>query len=138
MYSYRRGMYRQYGALASPLETSVPSSRNANTKTEVIIPEPFNWIVMAQMGVMWFRASVTGRPCNVPQTSTGSNAIEGAFKLFSSALKELEERYSQPKGNVHPAYRGMEHPVNFNLGRINGGNWASSVPSRVVVGLRPE
>ena len=52
MYSYRRGMYRQYGALASPLETLVPSSRNANTKTAVIILEPFNWIVMAQkMGV---------------------------------------------------------------------------------------
>ena len=46
-----------------------------------------------QMGVMWFRASVTGKPCHVLQTSAGSNAIEGAFELFSS-LKKLEERYN--------------------------------------------
>ena len=78
---------------------------------------------------MWFQASVTGRPCHVLQTSAGSNAIEVAFELFSSALKKLKERYNQPKGNVHPAYRGIEHPVNFNLGIISGGNWASSVPS---------
>lgn len=116
------------GALAAPLPTLVPSSVNARTQTAVIIPEPFPFIVTAQLGVLWFRASVTGKPCHVLQTSAGSNAIEGAYALYS-ALKVLEERYNEPKGNAHPAYRGMDHPVNFNLGKIEGGNWASSVPS---------
>jgi len=116
------------GALAAPLETLVPMSANARTQTAVIIPEPFPFIVTAQLGVLWFRASVTGKPCHVLQTSAGSNAIEGAYALYS-ALKALEERYNEPKGNAHPAYLGMDHPVNFNLGKIEGGNWASSVPS---------
>mmetsp|Transcript_18521 Transcript_18521/g.38938 ORF Transcript_18521/g.38938 Transcript_18521/m.38938 type:complete len:400 (+) Transcript_18521:1-1200(+) len=114
------------GALAAPLQTLVPSS--ATTQTAVIIPEPFPFLVTAQLGVMWFRASITGKPCHVLQTSAGSNAIEGAYALYSS-LKALEEKYNEPKGNAHPAYRGIDHPVNFNLGRIGGGNWASSVPS---------
>jgi len=80
------------------------------------------------MGVLWFRASVRGRPCHVLETSAGSNAIEGAYALYS-ALRALEDRYNEPRGDAHPAYRGIDHPVNFNLGKIEGGNWASSVPS---------
>ena len=117
------------GALASPLHTLIPSSPNGQTKIAVIIPEPFPFIVTAQMGVLWFRASVTGKPCHVLQTSAGSNAIDGVYKLYS-ALKPLEDKYNEPKGNAHPAYQGMGHPVNFNLGKIGGGNWASSVPAR--------
>mmetsp|Transcript_2293 Transcript_2293/g.4961 ORF Transcript_2293/g.4961 Transcript_2293/m.4961 type:complete len:546 (+) Transcript_2293:138-1775(+) len=119
------------GALAAPLEILLPSlstDLNENIKTAVIIPEPFPFLVTAQLGVLWFRASVTGKPCHVLQTSAGSNAIEGAYVLYNS-LKALEEKYNEPKGNAHPAYRGIDHPVNFNLGKIEGGNWASSVPS---------
>ena len=109
-------------------------------RTAVIIPEPFPWIVTAQLGVLWFTASVTGRPCHVLSTSSGSNAIEGAYALYNS-LRSLEEAYNEPRGNAHPAYVGFDHPVNFNLGRISGGNWASSVPSKcefeVRVGFLP-
>jgi acetylornithine deacetylase len=101
-------------------------------KVAVIIPEPFPFITTAQLGVLWFTTHVSGSPCHVLQTSAGSNAIEAAFTLFSS-LKTLEERYndSEVRKNIPgaAAYREMEHPVNFNLGRIEGGNWASSVPS---------
>lgn len=101
-------------------------------KVAVIIPEPFPFITTAQLGVLWFTTRVSGKPCHVLQTSAGSNAIEGAFALFS-ALKPLEERYNnlEFRNGISgaAAYRGMDHPVNFNLGRIEGGNWASSVPS---------
>ena len=113
------------GALAANHTSLLPFSDT--TKTAVIIPEPFNFIVNAQMGVLWFNAKITGKPCHVLQTSAGSNAIEGAFSLFA-ALKVLEEKYNEPS-NTHPAYTGIDHPVNFNLGKIEGGNWASSVPS---------
>jgi acetylornithine deacetylase/succinyl-diaminopimelate desuccinylase-like protein len=65
-------------------------------------------------------------------TSSGSNAIEGAYALYDS-LRSLEDAYNKPRGNAHP--------VNFNLGRISGGDWASSVPSKcefeVRVGFLP-
>ena len=113
---------------------------DTTTRTAVIIPEPFPWIVTAQLGVLWFTASVTGRPCHVLSTSSGSNAIEGAYALYDS-LRSLEDAYNEPRGNAHPAYVGFDHPVNFNLGRISGGNWASSVPSKcefeVRVGFLP-
>jgi acetylornithine deacetylase len=98
-------------------------------RTAVIIPEPFPWIVTAQLGVLWLTATVTGRPCHVLSTSSGSNAIEGAYAIYDS-LRSLEAKYNEPGGGAHPAYRGIDHPVNFNLGRISGGNWASSVPSK--------
>jgi acetylornithine deacetylase len=113
------------GALAANHTSLLPFSET--TKTAVIIPEPFEFIVNAQLGVLWFNAKVTGKPCHVLQTSAGSNAIEGAFSLFA-ALKALEEKYNEPS-NMHPAYKRINHPVNFNLGKIEGGNWASSVPS---------
>jgi len=113
------------GALAANHSSLLPFSETI--KTAVIIPEPFDFIVNAQLGVLWFNAKVTGKPCHVLQTSAGSNAIEGAFSLFA-ALKALEAKYNEPI-NMHPAYKGIDHPVNFNLGKIAGGNWASSVPS---------
>mmetsp|Transcript_10290 Transcript_10290/g.16962 ORF Transcript_10290/g.16962 Transcript_10290/m.16962 type:complete len:472 (+) Transcript_10290:68-1483(+) len=113
------------GALAANHTSLLPFSDT--TKTAVIIPEPFHFIANAQMGVLWFNAKITGKPCHVLQTSAGSSAIEGAFSLFA-ALKTLEEKYNEPS-NIHPAYKGIDHPVNFNLGKIEGGNWASSVPS---------
>lgn len=104
-------------------------------RTAVIIPEPFPWIVTAQMGVLWFRATVTGKPCHVLSTSSGSNAIEGAYALYD-ALRTIEDRYNEPRGCAHPAFVGIDHPVNFNLGKIVGGNWASSVPSNCTFEVR--
>ncbi|KAL7486794.1 hypothetical protein ACHAW6_012389 [Cyclotella cf. meneghiniana] len=118
--------------LSSLIPPAANHEENGKTRIAVIIPEPFPFITTAQLGVLWFRAHVTGKPCHVLQTSAGSNAIEGAFALFS-ALKVLEEKYNDHdvRRNIPgaAAYTDMDHPINFNLGRIEGGNWASSVPS---------
>ena len=36
----------------------------------------------------------------------------------------------------HACYAGHEHPINFNLGKIHGGEWASSVPTTCRVDFR--
>jgi acetylornithine deacetylase len=105
----------------------------------VIIPEPFNQtIVTAQLGVLWFRVRVLGKPAHVLNTSAGTNAIEAAYYLYD-ALRTLETKWNQHK---HPAYENIQHPINFNLGIINGGDWQSSVPAectfQVRVGFFPE
>ena len=92
-----------------------------------IIPEPFNQTLMtAQLGVMWFQLHVSGSPAHVLDTSAGSNAIEAAFGFFET-LKEVEEIWNLPQ-HRHAAYDAHVHPVNFNLGKIDGGEWASTVP----------
>ena len=61
----------------------------------------------------------------------------GCIQVILFSIEEVRgDVYNQSKGNVHPAYQGMEHPVNFNLGVIRGVNGPHRCP--VVVGLRPE
>lgn len=100
-----------------------------------IIPEPFaHSIVEAQVGVMWLAVEVFGKPAHVLNASQGINAIEAAFALWRG-LQALEAQWNQPDSR-HPAFAHLEHPVRFNLGKINGGEWASSVPTRCVMEIR--
>ena len=100
-----------------------------------IIPEPFGHsILKAQVGVMWLSVEVFGKPAHVLNASQGINAIEAAFALWHG-LQSLEAEWNKP-GNRHPAFAHLEHPIRFNLGKINGGEWASSVPTRCVMELR--
>lgn len=106
----------------------------------VIVPEPFDQtILIAQMGVLWVTIHVRGRGAHVLDTSAGSNAILGLAEIYR-ALQLLEEEWNRPE-NLHPAYQDQSHPVNFNLGQIEGGDWPSSVPSsasmRVRIGFQP-
>ena len=100
-----------------------------------IIPEPFGHsILTAQAGVMWLSVEVFGKPAHVLNAAQGINAIEAAFGLWHG-LQSLEAEWNKP-GNRHPAFAHLEHPIRFNLGKINGGEWASSVPTRCVMDLR--
>jgi len=100
-----------------------------------VIPEPFNHTLsVAQVGVMWVQLVVTGTPAHVLDTSAGTNAIEAAWTL-AAHLKALEIRWNEP-GRRHHAFCNHSHPININLGRIEGGEWTSSVPTRCTVDLR--
>jgi acetylornithine deacetylase len=100
-----------------------------------IIPEPFNHTIMtAQLGVMWLTIRLTGKPAHVLDTSAGSNAIEAAYAVFDE-LRGLEAEWNLPE-NKHEAYCDHAHPVNFNLGKISGGDWASTVPCATAIDVR--
>lgn len=92
-----------------------------------IIPEPFQQTIMtSQLGVMWITVRVTGKPAHVLEASVGTNAIAASYMIFQG-LQELEEEWNAPD-HRHPEFRSNPHPVNFNLGRIEGGDWGSTVP----------
>lgn len=100
-----------------------------------VIPEPFNQSLMiGQLGVMWLTVRITGKPAHVLDTSAGINAIEAAYSLFD-ALRGLEAEWNEP-AHRHALYRDHAHPVNFNLGRIEGGDWTSSVPCTATIDIR--
>lgn len=92
-----------------------------------IIPEPFNHMLMtAQLGVMWAQITVFGRAAHMIDRGEGSSAIDMAFNV-ARHLTRLEAAWNAPDAR-HRRYIDHAHPINFNLGRIEGGEWTSSVP----------
>jgi acetylornithine deacetylase len=92
----------------------------------VLIPEPMGLeMLTAQLGVLWFKVSLTGVPRHVREAQAGVNAIEKCVPLIS-ALRELEADMNQ---TVHPVYKDIRHPINLNIGVIKGGDWPSTVPA---------
>lgn len=96
----------------------------------VLIPEPFGpTLYVAQMGVLWFKVRVQGVPVHVQEATAGTNAIEKSF-LLVAALRRLEEELNR-EDRPEP-YRLLTHPVNLNIGIIQGGDWPSTVPAEAV------
>ncbi|WP_254668920.1 ArgE/DapE family deacylase [Brevibacterium sp. CS2] len=105
------------------------------TADAVIIPEPEeDMLVRANVGVIWFRIRVTGRPTHVREMATGFNAIDAAYFAVGE-LRRLEERWNAEKGR-HRHFADLDHPINLNVGMIRGGDWGSSVPAWCEVDLR--
>ena len=91
-----------------------------------LIPEPMgNAVMRSQVGVMWFHCVVRGHPVHVAYAGRGANAIEAAYRLIGE-LHTLEDAWNK---RGHEAYAKNDHPLNFNVGKIEGGDWASSVPA---------
>lgn len=99
-----------------------------------IIPEPFEGLMSAQMGVMWLTIDVYGMPVHAAYAHTGVAAIDFANYLVAE-LRTLEAQWNRPECR-HPMYCAHDHPINFNLGRLSGGEWTSSVPTHCRVDMR--
>jgi acetylornithine deacetylase len=103
----------------------------------VIIPEPgpgLPALYSAEVGVVWAFVTVTGRPAHVRDKQAGVNAIEAAMAIWSRF--EAYEREMNRAEHIHASFRGVNHPVNVNLGTFEGGEWNSSVATRATLGLR--
>jgi acetylornithine deacetylase len=94
----------------------------------VLIPEPEDeMLVRANVGVLWFQVEVRGVPVHVREMASGSNAIDAAYRIVAE-LRRLEAEWNDAKaGREH--FSEIDHPINLNIGKIQGGDWASSVPA---------
>ena len=100
----------------------------------VIIPEPFGEAMLrAQVGVLMF-VDLTGKPAHVAYMGSGVNPIEAGIAVMAD-LKELEAQWNAPE-HRHPPSPTSRIRINFNLGRIEGGEWNSSVPCTCTLGIR--
>jgi acetylornithine deacetylase len=91
-----------------------------------LIPEPMREeLTRATVGVLWFELEVRGIPVHVAEMGTGANAIDAAYRVVG-ALRGLEKRWNAARPGL---YEDIPHPINLNIGRIEGGDWASSVPA---------
>ncbi|WP_375456250.1 ArgE/DapE family deacylase [uncultured Methylobacterium sp.] len=101
----------------------------------VLIPEPEDEkLVRANTGVLWFTVEVRGTPVHVREMGAGANAIDATYRVIG-ALRALEARWNADKAG-RPHFEGEAHPINLNVGRIEGGDWASSVPAWCRIGCR--
>jgi acetylornithine deacetylase len=114
------------GALAAMLALPKPDA--------VIIPEPGEALCSGEVGVVWAWVTVTGRPAHVARKQSGVSAIEAAA-VIAEAFRRYEEERNRAE-HIHPIFRGHNHPLNVNLGTIEGGEWNSSVATRCRIGLR--
>ncbi|WP_373504127.1 ArgE/DapE family deacylase [Aestuariivirga sp.] len=93
-----------------------------------LIAEPGNeGLTRANLGVLWFQLEVRGIPVHVANMGTGANAIDAAYRVVG-ALRKLEEELNAETAS-HPLFGSHLHPINLNIGKIEGGDWASSVPA---------
>jgi acetylornithine deacetylase len=119
------------GALAT-----VEWIRRRKLKVDAMLdPEPTGeTIQLAQLGVAWIQVEITGRPAHAGHKQLGNNAIEAAIHVWSR-LKALEARWNAPERR-HPAFAHDAGAIKFNLGKINGGEWTSSVPAACRMDVR--
>lgn len=93
----------------------------------VLIPEPEEeMLVRANVGVLWFEIEVRGQPVHVREMGHGANAIDAAYRVIAD-LRRLEDELNQRKAQ-HRHFETEAHPINLNIGKIEGGDWGSSVP----------
>ena len=88
----------------------------------------------AQLGVIWFQVHLKGLPTHVAYAGQGANAIEAAIPLIR-ALHEMEHRWNAAV-NRPAEYSNVDHALNLNIGKIEGGDWTSSVPAWCVFDVR--
>jgi acetylornithine deacetylase len=99
-----------------------------------ICTEPVPAIATCHMGVFWITVDILGMPVHASRATTGVGAIEFGMYLFHE-LKKTEAKWNAPE-NRHARFRHHAHPINFNLGRIQGGEWTSSISSACRIDLR--
>jgi acetylornithine deacetylase len=90
-----------------------------------IITEPSGGaFTAAHVGVMWFKVRVTGRSAHAAVAPAGVNAISKMVPIIK-ALEDLDKELNEDR---HPAFEGLEHPINLNIGVMQAGDWPSTVP----------
>jgi acetylornithine deacetylase len=94
-----------------------------------LIPEPTGFdVVCAQAGALTFRIVVPGRSAHAAKRLEGCSAIDRYVRVHT-ALLALEAHVNADV--QHPLMRDLPLPYPLLVGRVNGGEWSSSVPDRV-------
>ena len=94
-----------------------------------VIPEPTDGaVVTANAGALTFRLEVTGAAAHAAMRDRGVSAVE-VFERVHRGLRELE---SERQADADPRFRGERYPFGISIGKVAAGDWASSVPDRLV------
>jgi len=92
------------------------------------LPEPTDLqVLLAGVGVLWLEIVVSGHAAHAEVASAGVSALDGAVAVVE-ALQRVGERLNE--GVDGPP------PYHVNVGRVEAGDWPSSVPATARLGVR--
>ncbi|MGY1802706.1 ArgE/DapE family deacylase [Blastococcus sp. SYSU D00922] len=94
-----------------------------------VIPEPTaGAVVTASAGALTFRLEVEGHAAHAAMRDRGVSAVE-KFALVHAALQQFE---AERQKDADPRFGDAAFPYGLSIGRVRAGDWASSVPDRLV------
>jgi acetylornithine deacetylase len=94
-----------------------------------VIPEPTaRGVVTANAGALTFRLEVTGRAAHAAIRDQGVSAVE----LFAHVHAGLLHFEAERQQDADPRFGAARYPYGLSIGRVQAGDWASSVPDRLV------
>jgi acetylornithine deacetylase len=94
-----------------------------------VIPEPTaRAVVTANAGALTFRLEVEGHAAHAAMRDRGVSAVE-LFAVVHAGLQEFEAERQQ---DADPRFGEARFPYGLSIGRVQAGDWASSVPDRLV------
>lgn len=95
----------------------------------VVITEPTELQVgVASGGSLVFRITVTGKAAHGGNRNEGVSAIEKFVPIFQDLLAWEAERQATV---MHPLYDHYENKFPISVGKIESGDWASTVPDKL-------
>ncbi|SFE13674.1 ArgE/DapE family deacylase [Blastococcus tunisiensis] len=94
-----------------------------------VIPEPTaGAVVTANAGALTFRLEVAGRAAHAAMRDHGVSAVE-VFADLHAGLRAFE---AERQRDADPRFGGAPYPYGISIGRVQAGDWASSVPDKLV------
>lgn len=98
----------------------------------LISTEPHNLkLTVAHAGIMYFRVKVRGRTAHAGLAHEGINAIEKMYKVFNALDQLNKERAKTLRFPLFEA--GSGQAAHLNLGVLQAGDWASTVPGEAIL-----
>jgi acetylornithine deacetylase len=88
-------------------------------------------VLLGGISLIWVQIEIEGRAGHAEAALDSVNPISAVFPIIE-ALEGLERDMNEEHadGAVRDeAFAAIEHPYNVNIGTVNAGDWASSVPS---------
>ncbi|MGD9961072.1 ArgE/DapE family deacylase [Nocardioides sp.] len=103
--------------------------RRGHRADAAVITEPTGGrLVVANAGALTFRIEISGRSAHGSMRTTGVSAFD-SFLPVHAALMRLE---AARNASVDPLFGDISHPYALSVGIVSAGDWASSVPDKLV------
>lgn len=103
--------------------------RRGHTASACLSGEPTSGdLVPANAGSLTFRIELVGRATHGSTRSRGVSTIE-KFEVVHRALRDFEARRNS---EAPPLFQHMDLPWPLSVGTVRAGDWASTVPDRLV------